>query len=131
MTTLICVDIELASGRARVASAGHLPALLVAPGDAPELVWHGRSLPLGALLARPQRGEFELALAAGARLLLYTDGLVERRARPIDSGFDDLVAEAAASRDLPLPEMIGGITRGLLGDHPVDDDVCVLAVRLL
>jgi serine/threonine-protein kinase RsbW len=131
MTTLICVDIELASGSARIASAGHLPALLVSAGSDPELVWHGRSLPLAALSTSLPRGEFSLQLHAGARLVLYTDGLIERRSRRIDSGFEGLVAEAGASRHLPLAAMIGQITQRLLGNDPADDDVCLMAVRLL
>jgi serine/threonine-protein kinase RsbW len=131
MTTLICVDIELASGSALIASAGHLPALLVRAGQEPELVWHGRSLPLGVLASSLPRGEFGLRLEAGARLVLYTDGLIERRARHIDSGFEGLVAEAGESRHLPLADMIVQITQRLLGDDPADDDVCLMAVRLL
>jgi PAS domain S-box-containing protein len=131
MTTLVCVDIELARGRACIASAGHLPALLLADGDEPQLVWAGRSLPLGALVISQPRAEFAFELRAGSRLILYTDGLVERRSRPIDSGFERLVAEAARSRDLPLAEMIGEVTRRLLGGEAADDDVCLMAVRVV
>ncbi len=103
MTTLVCVEIELASGRARLASAGHPPVLVMREGEAPELVWEGRSLPLGALGSPMARPETTLELGPGAVLILCTDGLIERRSRPIDSGLGELAEQAALSRQLPRP----------------------------
>ena len=133
MTTLICVDIELASGTCAHRLGGPPPgaarerrrATPSSSGTAARCrsARSSRSLP---------RGEFGLQLEAGARL----DPLHRRldrapRATASTPGFEGLVAEAGASRHLPLAEMIGQITRRLLGDDPADDDVCLMAVRLL
>ena len=55
----------------------------------------GRSPPLGSALPGAPRGEAVATLPKGALLLLYTDGLVERRSEPIDEGLDRLVATVA------------------------------------
>ena len=59
------------------ACAGHPPPVLLEPGSGPRLLWDGRSPPVGAALEDLPRPEARLALADGARLVLYTDGLVE------------------------------------------------------
>jgi PAS domain S-box-containing protein len=126
LATLICVDVDLESGRALMASAGHLPALLLANDASARYVWEGRSLPLGTLSGPPQRKETTVELPPGTRLILYTDGLVERRKQPIDAGLDMLLKEASRSRQLPLGEMIGDTVRSLLADERLKDDVCLL-----
>ena len=63
------------------ACAGHLPPLLHEPGAAPELSVGGRSAPFGSRAGRTVRIEQPVALSPGTRLLLYTDGLIERRDR--------------------------------------------------
>ena len=130
MSTLIYADVDSASGRTRIACAGHPPALLAQPGEEPQLVWKGRSVPLGALAVPGPRGEETLELGSGAALLLYTDGLIERRADPIDSGLDRLLVAMADHRELPLPSLLDEVTAELLADEGAGDDVCVLALRL-
>lgn len=130
MATLVYAEVELESGRTRIACAGHPPALIVRPGEEPQFVWDGRSVPLGALAAPGPRGEESLELGPGAALFLYTDGLIERRSDPIDSGLDRLVRAVSESRHLPLPSLLRRITRDLLADEEAGDDVCALAVRL-
>ena len=67
------------------ASAGHVPGLLATPESAPKLLTDARSVPLAVNRDDP-RPQAAAAVAAGSTLLLYTDGLVERRAEPIDAG---------------------------------------------
>jgi anti-sigma regulatory factor (Ser/Thr protein kinase) len=69
-------------------------------------------------------------LAAGDTLLLYTDGLVERRDESIDVGFERL---RDALRDAPgdVEALCDHVLDRTLGDHPGQDDVAVLTVRLL
>ena len=127
--TLAYAEIVLATGAMRYACAGHPPPLLVREGAAPELLWDGRSPPLGANLPQLPRREGELVLPRDARLLLYTDGLVERRTRPLDAGIERLAAELGRRGDVALPHLAEQLTDVLLDDFDGDDDVCLLCLR--
>ena len=126
--TVAYADVDLESGRARLACAGHPPPVLAAPGRPSRIVWDGRSPPLGA--GHRIREDAEIALPPGARLLLYTDGLVERPGELIDDGLDRLVDEFEARRETPLPALLDDVidAMGVGGEHR--DDVCLLCLRL-
>ncbi|WP_040337928.1 SpoIIE family protein phosphatase [Candidatus Blastococcus massiliensis] len=118
-------------GRTRVrwASAGHLPPLVCDRSGAVQVLDTPRpGLMLGVDPSRP-RAEHELVLEPGGTLLLYTDGLVERR----DQVFDDGVARlAGALGDLggrPVAELCDELLARLLPPR-VEDDVALLALRL-
>jgi PAS domain S-box-containing protein len=130
MTTLVYARLQLASGRCDYACAGHVPPVVVSPGEPPALVWDGRSLPLDAHRAGARaREEGSLVLAPGGTLLLYTDGLVERRSRALDAGFEQLLAAVAAHRDDRAAALASALVHAL---RPSDqsDDVCLLVARL-
>ena len=126
--TLAYAEIELDTGRTRFACAGHPPPLLAQPGESPTLLWEGRSTPLGRFEGMPRRSEATLTLQPGARLLLYTDGLFERRDRSPDERLDRLVAEFDRHRDTPLPVLIEELTAAMLADEQGQDDVCLLCL---
>lgn len=126
--TLAYAEIELETGLTRLACAGHPPPVVAQPADPPRLLWEGRSTPLGALPGMPARSQSALTLQPGARLLLYTDGLFERRDRPLDAGLDRLVEEFDRRRDAPLPTLIEELTESMLADESAQDDVCVLCL---
>ncbi|MFD8818788.1 PP2C family protein-serine/threonine phosphatase, partial [Streptomyces sp. NPDC059627] len=114
---------EPAERRLAWAQAGHPPPLLVRGGEARFL---GR--PAGMLLGAsvdPVYESAEFRLAPGDRLLLYTDGLVERPGEDIEVGLARLAAAALdtgpASLDALLATMLTGERR---------DDVCVLDIRV-
>lgn len=115
----------------RWCSAGHLPPLAVEPGG-PARVLPGRS---GLLLGMEQltggsvRTDQVADLAPGATVLICTDGLVERRGTPLDTGLEQLRAALETFRDLPLQQLCDAVVRRLLPAHP-EDDVALLAVRL-
>jgi len=98
--------------------------LLPVGGDA-RLLWEGRSTPLGAW-GSGSRTEGEARLTPGDRLLLYTDGLVERRDRGLDEGLALLVAAVGRTRGLPLAEAVRSLSGELLRDAQGRDDVCAL-----
>jgi PAS domain S-box-containing protein len=124
MATLVYMLFEPASGRLRVANAGHLPPLLVEPGRGTRYLKEGRSLPLGVRPAT-RYGEAEYVVDPGSTILLYTDGLVERRGITIDDGLDRLARGAEAEHD-GLDTLCDQILAALAPSG--EDDVALLAL---
>ncbi|MFF2660724.1 SpoIIE family protein phosphatase [Kitasatospora sp. NPDC058032] len=115
-------------GRWTFASAGHLPPALIAPGRPTELLRLPTGPPLGTGL-----GGYEQAgrdLLPGETLLLYTDGLVERRGEDIDASLARLAALRLPAAG-PLEDLLDAALRGVGPDagHPAEDDIAVLAAR--
>lgn len=118
-----------AAGRFRLANAGHLPPALRSPDGHVRLLGTEASLLVGAALGTT-RQEVEEVLEAGSVLVLFTDGLVEHRGRPIDEG---LAALAEALRTAPDGDA-DAICEHLLTElayGALDDDVALLVVRVL
>ncbi|TKJ22901.1 histidine kinase [Blastococcus sp. CCUG 61487] len=115
--------------RMRWANAGHLPPLLLNPdGTVAELApWVG-DLMLG-VDAGAQRRESVVTLDHGSTVLLYTDGLVERRDADLDAGVARLRDALVELADLPLEELLDELLERLVQGRP-DDDVALVAVRL-
>ena len=85
--TLLFITVDPGTHEAQIVSAGHLPALVLDPDRGPRLLEAGRGLPLGV----DPDGVYTSAtatLAPGTVLDPYTDGLVERRDRPLDTGLE-------------------------------------------
>ena len=90
--TMFCGILDPGTGELTYSSAGHPPGIVVHPDGGVVLLDGGRSLPLAVGRSSP-RGEGEYVLPSRSTLLLYTDGLVERRGQPITEG---IVAAGAA-----------------------------------
>jgi len=131
MATLAYAEVDLGRGRLRYACAGHPPPLLIEPGEQPRMLWDGRSAPLGTQRSESPRVEGTLDLAPGARLLLFSDGLVERRYRSLDDGLAELVELVDSHRDAPLAALVDEVPQAMMLDGLVDDDVCLLACELV
>lgn len=114
----------------RWANAGHPPPVLLGPDGTASLLDPGGEMLLGIDPATVRR-DLEAVLPAGSTLLLYTDGLVERRGELLDQGIERLrvaVGDAGAGTDAD-PEALCDHVLTALGPFE-DDDVAVLAVRL-
>jgi serine phosphatase RsbU (regulator of sigma subunit) len=74
------------------------------------------------------RAESEVLLARGATLLMYTDGLVERRGEDLDQGFDRLRAALSRVATHPLDQLCDELLPTMRPLVP-DDDVALIAVR--
>ncbi|QFY09050.1 SpoIIE family protein phosphatase [Nonomuraea phyllanthi] len=109
-------------------NAGHLPPLLLgADGGARYLAPACHGIPVG-IDASVARFSHEQSLGPGDTLLLFTDGLVERRDQDIDTGLADLAEQAALLAEAPLEELCDtliGRSRRVF-----DDDVALLALRI-
>jgi PAS domain S-box-containing protein len=118
------------SWRLRYANAGHLPPVLVGPDGAATLLADAEALLLGAAVD-DDRPEKALPVTAGSTLLLYTDGLVERRDRDLDEGLELLraAADGHAAPDGP-DALCDRVLRALVGETQRDDDIALLAVTL-
>lgn len=128
MTTVVYAEIDTERQLVRYACAGHPPPLLV-DRDGVRFLEGGRSAPLGCF-GTTERVEAVEPLSNTAALVLYSDGIVERRGEPLDIGLDRL---ATAASELLVSD--GGVAEGI--DELVErmlegvrqrDDVCVLYV---
>jgi PAS domain S-box-containing protein len=124
---------ERAAGSAHLhwSSAGHPPpVILEADGTVTDLADREPDLLLG-LDPDLARTEHTFTLTAGATLLLYTDGLIERRDQPLDEGLGLLHQRLTglATRSVTLDELCDDLLAHLLPPHP-QDDVALIAVRL-
>src|SRR5262249_35994004 len=89
MATLLVAEYDADRQRICYANAGHPPAFLRHPDGTIEVLDQGRGMPLCATdQARYHEAEHELL--PGSLLLLYTDGLIERRGESLDAGFERL-----------------------------------------
>ncbi|MFF8772332.1 SpoIIE family protein phosphatase [Kitasatospora sp. NPDC015120] len=127
-TTVFCAVLDPASGALCYSSAGHPPGVLALPDGSTVLLEGGRSLPLGVRpgLPRPEAGA---ALPHGAVLLLYTDGLVERRSAPLTEGIERAGRALRAGADLPLDDLAEHLTASLAPARGYGDDVALLLYR--
>nr|WP_205808945.1 SpoIIE family protein phosphatase [Micromonospora sp. HNM0581] len=123
LATICVLLLEPTTGRIRMASAGHLPPLLVQDGKA-EYVQHAAPL-LGVRAPRP--ADLEFVLPAGATMVFYTDGLIERRDVTIDDGLAAL-ATCAAEVDDDLDRFCERLLVELAPEE-IQDDVAVLVLR--
>ena len=125
--TVAITRLNLLDGTLHMACAGHPPPVVLPPDGDPVLVWEGRSAPLGAYVRSGARREVSFPVERGTRVLLYTDGLVERRDRPIDTGIDRLMEAFARRRDESLATLGASLDRELVAEQHSADDVCMLA----
>jgi PAS domain S-box-containing protein len=126
MATILYLVLDRGSGELCFASAGHPPPLVLGPGGA-SFLEGGRSVPVGAVDAGVFR-EARAVLAPEASLLLFTDGLVERRDEPLERRLD-LLAEAADRAEGGLEGLCDAVLSSVVGQQMPGDDVALLAVR--
>lgn len=117
------------AGTCRIASAGHPPAVVAYADGRVEFLEGAQGLPLGADPETSYTHEV-VKLPTGAVLVLYTDGLVERRDRPIDDGLQ-LLREALGDAPTDLEELVDHVLDRLVGSAERADDIAILAVQLL
>ena len=120
MATVVMLVLDPTAGVLSYANAGHPPPVIVGP-DGTSYLDAARGVPLGVLDA-PHYLEAEAALPPGTTVVLYTDGLVEHRGRPLEEGFTKLT-DAIADGALEPEALCDAILGGTLGGATSSDDV--------
>ncbi|WP_410640942.1 PP2C family protein-serine/threonine phosphatase [Amycolatopsis sp. lyj-346] len=106
--------------------AGHLPPVFARPGEPGRLVDAPPDPPIGLTIGEPERRTTVVELPQEGVLVFYTDGLVERRDRPVDVGMRKL-AETVRAGD---PERVcAQVMAKMIGNRAAQDDVALLALR--
>ena len=124
--TVVCGRYDPETRVLRWARAGHLPPVLVRDGAAEML-----PLPGGVLLGLDPDAEYEeatLDMRSGDTLLLFTDGLIERRADSISDALREFTA-AAVPAGPDAASHADRVLRGAISD--TGDDACLVAIRIL
>ncbi len=128
--TVVYAVIDHEARVCRFTCAGHPPPLVVFPDGRAEYLEGGRGLPLGAGSGETSYRQQAIALPVGAIVILYTDGLVERRAEPIDEGLERLRQAAEEAPGEP-ERLVEHVLERMVGEEGRGDDIALLAVRLL
>jgi phosphoserine phosphatase RsbU/P len=125
MATAAYAVIDPTHTKATISLAGHVPPVLIDAAGA-RILSAPIDLPLGSGVRR-QRHNVEVKLPKGSAMLLYTDGLIERRYESLD---DRIAALLACLNPGTAEELCNRAAHGMLQDAATDD-VAILAVRLV
>jgi CheY-like chemotaxis protein len=123
IATLCLLSVESATGRVRLANAGHPPPALCSPVGVRVIEDHG---PLLGIDVRPA-AETQFDLAEGETLVVYTDGLIERRVERLDDSVARLTAAAATVE--PDLEQFASRLLEEVGPREPSDDIALVAIR--
>ncbi|MGA5757123.1 SpoIIE family protein phosphatase [Nonomuraea bangladeshensis] len=127
-TTAFCGVLDTVTGDLVYSSAGHPPGILAHADGSTELLQGGRSAPLAVPTAKA-RPEARCTMPPRSTLLVYTDGLVERRRRPLTDGIDEASAAVQAGRATPIEALASEVMASLTPDGGFSDDVALLLYR--
>ena len=108
-------------------NAGHVPPVLATGSPQPELLHDGLSVPL-AVHRDGSRPQAQRPLPPGSTLLLYTDGLVERRDNTIDDQIDRVAQAVTDTSELPVEHVADEVLRRLAPESGYDDDVAIVVI---
>jgi len=125
MTTLAYAVIDPEMERLELVNAGHPPPVVVNPEGAATYLAQQGSIPLGASELARYRGETH-PFPSGSAIVLYTDGLIERRGESIEAGLERLQALSAGAGDL---ESLCALLVDELMEETRADDVAIIAAR--
>jgi anti-sigma regulatory factor (Ser/Thr protein kinase) len=127
-TTVVCAVLNPDTGELVYSSAGHPPPILVHADGAIRTLEEGHTIALGV---RPNwsRPEARVTIPARATLLLYTDGLIERRRQGLDLGISRVAAVVQDGRTSPLDDLASQIMSDVAPSGGYQDDVVVLLYR--
>ncbi|MFJ8503081.1 SpoIIE family protein phosphatase [Streptomyces avermitilis] len=126
LATCVYAVYDSVTRRCTFANAGHLPPVLVEPGETALMLDVPPGMPLG--VGGEPFEEVEVELPEGALLALYTDGLVESRDHPLDEGLQAFVG-ALTDPTSPLEDVCDHVLN-TLDTHHGEDDIALLMARV-
>jgi serine phosphatase RsbU (regulator of sigma subunit) len=128
-TTVLQVRLDRSRETIRYSRAGHLPPLLVTPDGEATYLDDGAGVPLGAGPEDVRHPKAERPLPPGSTLVLYTDGLVERRGHAIDTGLAALVEAVRHHLALGVEPLADAILADLRDEGAAPDDTVLVVAR--
>ncbi|MGW2023900.1 PP2C family protein-serine/threonine phosphatase [Streptomyces decoyicus] len=129
-TTAVQTVIDWSTHTLSYSSAGHPPPALLHPDGTVELLDGATDPPLGARPEHVDRPEAQVAFADDAVLVLYTDGLIERRQEDIDVGLARLAEALTRHRGADAETLAEALLVDLLPPGGATDDAALVVVRL-
>jgi PAS domain S-box-containing protein len=129
-TTVVTAYIDWGARTLTYSSAGHPPPALLHGDGTVEFLDQATDPPLGARPEHTARPEASTGFAAGDTLVLYTDGLVERRREDIDAGLARLAATLSAHLTTGPEELADALLLDLLPPGGATDDTALVVIRL-
>ncbi|MGN6335987.1 SpoIIE family protein phosphatase, partial [Mycobacterium sp.] len=127
-TTAVCAVLTPETGELVYSSAGHPPPILVHSDGSTQILDDGHTIALGVRGDWP-RPEARVTVPARSTLVLYTDGLVERRRVPLDHGISRVAAAAQDARALTLEDLANQVMADVAPIGGYQDDVVLLLYR--
>lgn len=128
-TTVFLAILDTETGVLQYSNAGHMPAVLAGPEPGTTtLLTDAASVPLAVRREDP-RPQATRLLPPGSTLMLFTDGLVERKHEPIDDGIGRAAEVLAQTMTLPLDTVADEVLRELAPTAGYDDDVAMVIYR--
>lgn len=127
-STVFLAILDTGTGVMCYSCAGHLPAVLATPNSEPVLLSDARSVPL-AVRRKSSRPQETVTLMPGSTLVLYTDGLVERRKASIDDGIARVTEVVVEGMNSPVGAIADAVLTTLAPPGGYDDDVAILVYR--
>ncbi|MFI6768466.1 PP2C family protein-serine/threonine phosphatase [Streptomyces sp. NPDC050355] len=129
-TTAVQAIIDWTTRTIAYSSAGHPPPALLHPDGAVQLLDQATDPPLGARPEHMARPEARVAFAEDAVLVLYTDGLIERRREDIDVGLGRLADALTRHRGADVEALADALLAELLPSGGATDDTALVVIRL-
>ncbi|MFC9243834.1 PP2C family protein-serine/threonine phosphatase [Streptomyces sp. NPDC057136] len=129
-TTAVSVFIDWSSRTLTYSSAGHPPPALLAADGTVTFLDQATDPPLGARPEHASRPQAQAAFTEGSVLVLYTDGLVERRHEDIDTGLDRLADSLTRHRAATPDTLADALLADLVQPAGITDDTALIVLRL-
>ncbi|MFJ4313756.1 PP2C family protein-serine/threonine phosphatase [Streptomyces lavendulae] len=129
-TTAVSVFIDWSGHTLTYSSAGHPPPLLCAPDGTVTFLDLATDPPLGARPEHVTRPQSRTGFTEGSTLVLYTDGLVERRHEDIDIGLRRLADSVVRHRAADPESLADALLADLVPPAGITDDTALVVLRL-
>jgi serine phosphatase RsbU (regulator of sigma subunit)/anti-sigma regulatory factor (Ser/Thr protein kinase) len=127
--TTVFALVDLVNANVEYSRAGHPPPMLVSPEGDVEVLEGGRGWPLAVRGLRAPRPAATAPFSSGSLLVLYSDGLVERRGESIEKGLQRLQESIGRHWREPLEVFCDSVIADMFIDATQQDDVALIVLR--